>query len=108
MSFIRQIYHFSPTNLPCCALSTQQHTLQQYSSISEVLESELDFLAEQIARAPDNESAWNYLWGLFTLPGCKPVDMARQQKVSEWWGWLRAMLRCVLQVLAVHRLGGRC
>jgi hypothetical protein len=51
-----------------------------------VLESELDFLAEQIARAPDNESAWNYLWGLFTLPGCAPVDMARQQKVRASGG----------------------
>ncbi|KAF6250982.1 hypothetical protein COO60DRAFT_704582 [Scenedesmus sp. NREL 46B-D3] len=58
-----------------------QHTLGQYSSLEHVMESELCYLAEQIARVPDNESAWNYLWGLFTLPGCRPAEMGAQHKV---------------------------
>eukprot|EP00879_Flechtneria_rotunda_P006326 GHRR01006649.1.p1 GENE.GHRR01006649.1~~GHRR01006649.1.p1 ORF type:complete len:296 (+),score=116.88 GHRR01006649.1:1024-1911(+) len=58
-----------------------QHTLDQYHSLAELLDAELNYTAAQIARVPDNESAWNYLWGLFTLPGCKQNDMARQERM---------------------------
>lgn len=60
-----------------------QHTLADYSSLQELLEQELVYVAEQIQRAPDNESAWNYLWGLFSLPGCPQHEMGRQDKVRE-------------------------
>jgi hypothetical protein len=81
----------------CCVNSLQQLTLAQYDSLADVLDSELGYLAEQIARAPDNESAWNYLWGLFTLPGCAAADMGRQHKVR--WSGCTAVLDRVLAVL---------
>lgn len=59
-----------------------QHTLQTYGSLQELLDKELLYVAQQIQRAPDNESAWNYLWGLFALPGCPQHEMGRQQNVS--------------------------
>lgn len=74
--------------------------MAQYDGLAKVLDSELGYLAEQIARAPDNESAWNYLWGLFTLPGCTPADMGRQSKVGRALcdarsaAWLAAATAC--------------
>lgn len=58
-----------------------RHTLDAYSSLQELLDQELLYVAEQIQRAPDNESAWNYLWGLFSLSGCRQHEMGRQDKV---------------------------
>lgn len=60
-----------------------QHTLSDYTCLAEVHDQELAYVAEQIAIAPDNESAWNYLWGLYTLPGCGKHDMGKQQKVGN-------------------------
>lgn len=59
-----------------------QHTLDKYSSVQEVLAQELQYVAQQIQRAPDNESAWNYLWGLFALPGCPQREMGRHTEVG--------------------------
>jgi hypothetical protein len=39
-------------------------------------------VAEQLAVAPRNESPWNYLWGLFKLPGAPAWDMGRHREVS--------------------------
>jgi hypothetical protein len=49
--------------------------------MQELLDQELLYVAQHIQRAPDNESAWNYLWGLFALPGCPQHEMGRQDKV---------------------------
>lgn len=62
-------------------LLRQQHTLDGYGSLQELLDQELLYVAEQVQRAPDNESAWNYVWGLFSLPGCPQHEMGRQDKV---------------------------
>lgn len=64
-------------------LCVLQHTLPEYGNLSEVHDRELAYVADQIAVSPDNESAWNYLWGLFTLPGCGKYDMGKQQKVNS-------------------------
>lgn len=37
-----------------------------------LLRRELEYAAAAIQRAPRNESAWNFLWGLFTLPWLPP------------------------------------
>jgi len=58
-----------------------QHTLEQFNSLLELLDMELEYVAAKICRAPDNESAWNYLWGLFSLPGCSSWEMSRHNKV---------------------------
>lgn len=85
-----------------------QHTLGNYSSLQELLEQELVYVAEQIQRAPDNESSWNYLWGLFALPGCPQHEMGRQDKVRKELqgpcasGWRTFCLRC----RAVHASHG--
>eukprot|EP00775_Hariotina_reticulata_P003675 gene3675-3936_t len=62
-------------------LLQQDHTLDQYNSLLELLDAEVEYAAAQICRAPDNESAWNYLWGLFSLPGCSSWEMGRHSKV---------------------------
>lgn len=67
----------------CLPAVPLQHTLGNYSSLQELLDQELVYCAQQIQRAPDNESAWNYLWGLFALPGCPQHEMGRQDKVSQ-------------------------
>lgn len=46
--------------------------------IEGVLEREIRYVATKIALAPRNESSWNYLLGLFVLPGCCKHEMA-------WW-----------------------
>ena len=48
-----------------------------------LLQRELEYVAEQIAVAPRNESAWNYLWGLFKLEGGGPWEMGRHKEVRE-------------------------
>jgi len=63
-------------------LVSLQHTLANYASLQELLDQELVYVAQQVQRAPDNESAWNYLWGMFALPGCPQHEMGRQDKVS--------------------------
>ena len=68
------------------AFCRMQHTLSNFTSLVEVHEQELAYVAEQIALSPDNESAWNYLWGLYTLPGCGKHDMGKQQKVRQLIG----------------------
>jgi len=36
----------------------------------------------QVSVAPRNESAWNYLQGLFTFPGLRPHAMGETQEVA--------------------------
>eukprot|EP00200_Dunaliella_tertiolecta_P003950 CAMPEP_0202349154 /NCGR_PEP_ID=MMETSP1126-20121109/6769_1 /ASSEMBLY_ACC=CAM_ASM_000457 /TAXON_ID=3047 /ORGANISM="Dunaliella tertiolecta, Strain CCMP1320" /LENGTH=434 /DNA_ID=CAMNT_0048940927 /DNA_START=774 /DNA_END=2078 /DNA_ORIENTATION=- len=61
-------------------LSPEQQR-QQAHPLSAMLAAELEYVAAQVAIAPRNESAWNYLHGLFRLPGTHPHDMARFQEV---------------------------
>lgn len=49
--------------------------------LHDLLRRELAYVEQQVLRAPRNESAWNYLSGLFSLPGCHPLEMARWTKV---------------------------
>ncbi|KAF8060026.1 hypothetical protein HT031_004964 [Scenedesmus sp. PABB004] len=57
-----------------------QHTLGEHASLEALLQRELSYVAAAVARAPDNESAWNYLWGLFSLPGCADDAMGLQDE----------------------------
>jgi hypothetical protein len=82
--------------LSCCCCGNKQHTLDSYGSLQELLDQELLYVAEQVQRAPDNESAWNYLWGLFSLPGCPQHEMGRQDKVRVWGAAPGAGDCCVL------------
>lgn len=47
----------------------------------EMLPGELEYTALQLAVAPRNESAWNYLLGLFSFPGATPHEMGRHKEV---------------------------
>lgn len=49
----------------------------------DVLNREIEFSFGQIALAPDNESAWNYLRGLALSPSSFTVDMAVLQELKE-------------------------
>jgi hypothetical protein len=51
-----------------------------------VLQRELAYSCALIAKAPRNESAWNYLLGLFALPGCAKHEMAGWPQVRMWIG----------------------
>lgn len=48
------------------------------SKAADILRSELEYAAVHIKKAPRNESAWNFVRGLFTLPWVPPNSMARQ------------------------------
>lgn len=71
----------SVLRLPVCPLCALQHTLGQHASLQALLDAELAFVASALQPAPDNESAWNYLRGLFALPGCRSHELGRQDKV---------------------------
>jgi hypothetical protein len=46
-----------------------------------VLPGEFEYVAAQLSVAPRNESAWNYLAGLFAWPGATPHEMGRHKEV---------------------------
>mmetsp|Transcript_8742 Transcript_8742/g.18637 ORF Transcript_8742/g.18637 Transcript_8742/m.18637 type:complete len:399 (+) Transcript_8742:366-1562(+) len=46
-----------------------------------LLQQELQYVAQQVQRAPRNESVWNYLRGVFTLPGCRPQELGHHVQV---------------------------
>lgn len=50
------------------------------------MQGEFEYVAGALALDPRNESAWNYLLGLFTLPGATPHEMGRHMSVrsSPW------------------------
>jgi hypothetical protein len=66
-------------------------------ALRRLISSELELCAEQLHKAPRNESPWNYLRGLFSLPGCAPHLLATFPAVpvicrealtdSEWRRW---------------------
>ncbi len=49
----------------------------------ETLNREIEFSFCQIAKAPDNESAWNYLRGLVLSPSLFSVDKGVLQEIKE-------------------------
>ena len=49
----------------------------------DILNREIEFTFGQIALAPDNESAWNYLRGLALSPSSFTVDMTALQELKE-------------------------
>jgi protein farnesyltransferase/geranylgeranyltransferase type-1 subunit alpha len=51
--------------------------------LKHVLLHELEYAAAHAIRAPRNESVWNYVMGLFKLPGVPPHAMGRFEMVSE-------------------------
>eukprot|EP00798_Chlamydomonas_sp_ICE-L_P021427 gene21427-28392_t len=51
------------------------------AEVAAILNRELVYAATQVQRAPRNESAWNYLTGLFSLDGCRPHELGRQTAV---------------------------
>jgi hypothetical protein len=48
----------------------------EQAALRQLLSAELEFCADQLQAAPRNESPWNYLRGLFHLPGCPPHLLA--------------------------------
>ncbi|GAX74302.1 hypothetical protein CEUSTIGMA_g1751.t1 [Chlamydomonas eustigma] len=51
--------------------------------LEDTLSRELTYVSNKIAAAPRNESCWNYLLGLFTLPGCSPFELCRWPQVYD-------------------------
>lgn len=92
-------------------------TLQKIAkkaNINKLISEELEFVLQHVRKAPRNESPWNYLLGLFTLPGCRLNELGRQKRVyaicSEALGLcmqcapaldvLSEYYRCLAQVFA--------
>ncbi|KAI8465579.1 MAG: hypothetical protein J3K34DRAFT_525239 [Monoraphidium minutum] len=51
------------------------------AALLQLLPGEFEYVSAQLAVAPRNESAWNYLLGLFALPGATPHEMGRHKEV---------------------------
>ncbi len=71
---------------PACARQpgSNSQATQHLASLRAVLKQEFGYVAQQVAVASRNESPWNYLWGLFALPGCPSYEMARHEEVRQW------------------------
>ncbi|KAG1679478.1 hypothetical protein FOA52_011077 [Chlamydomonas sp. UWO 241] len=53
------------------------------AAVKTVIQRELFYTSALIAKAPRNESAWNYLLGLFALPGCAKHEMAQWPQIHQ-------------------------
>ncbi|KAJ9506428.1 hypothetical protein QJQ45_019418 [Haematococcus lacustris] len=58
--------------------SSSSHASCPNGPVEEVVQRELTYVARLVAKAPRNDSAWNYLGGLFRQPGMPAQAMA-------WW-----------------------
>jgi hypothetical protein len=56
--------------------------VRRRAAFLEMLPGEFEYVAAQLAVAPRNDSAWNYLCGLFSLPGATPHEMGRHKEVG--------------------------